>query len=170
MPDHFECQGTELYELGRDLLDAGVSLHIEVRGWSMHPIIKDGDKIQVSPVTIDEVNVGDIVLFRSGDRLLAHRIISYSKEEGFISLWARGDRFRQPDPPFGEAELVGRVVMVFRSRRGSQRVIRLDRGPSRWFGSFVAHSRVAHHCYRWGAHGLHRFENLKAKVRSLSDN
>jgi hypothetical protein len=170
MPELLECRGAELYGLGKNLADAGASFHLEVRGWSMYPIIRDGDRIRVSPATIGDINVGDVAFFRSGDRLLAHRVVGHLTDGGSTSLRARGDRFLQEDPPFGQAELVGRVVTVFRNRRGSQRVIQLDRGLSRFVGFIVTHSRVAHHCYRWGAHNMHRFENLMAKMPSFSGN
>ncbi len=164
MAELLECRGAELYELGKDLADAGVSLRLEVRGWSMYPLIRDRDEIRVSPVTIDDINVGDVAFFRSGDRLLAHRVVGHLTDGGSTSLRARGDRFRQEDPPFGQSELVGRVVAVFRNRRGSQRMIQLDRGFSRFVGIFITHSRVANHCYRWAANSMHRFENLMAKM------
>jgi hypothetical protein len=170
MPEPLECRGAELYELGKELADTGASLHIEVRGWSMYPIIRDGDKVEVAPAMIDEIDVGDVVFFRSGDRLLAHRVVGFVSDGGCTSLRARGDRFRQEDPPFGQADLVGRVATVFRDRRGSQRVIRLDRGLSRYLGSLVARSRVVHRCFRWGARTMQRFENLTARVLSFSDN
>lgn len=168
MPELLECRGSELYELGKELADAGASLHIEVRGWSMYPIIRNGDKIHVSPVAIDDINVGDVVFFRSGDRLLAHRVVGHAVDSGCTSLRTRGDRFRHEDPPFGQAELIGKVVIVSRTRGGSQRVVRLDRGPAKYVGLCVARSRVAHHCFRWAAYGMHRFENLTVKLgRSL---
>jgi hypothetical protein len=168
MPELLECRGAELYELGKDLADAGASLHVEVRGWSMYPLIRDRDEIRVSPTTIDDINVGDVAFFRSGNRLLAHRVVGHLTDGGRTSLRVRGDRFRQEDPPFGQEELVGRVVTVFRNRRGGKRVIYLDRGFSRFVGFFITHSRAAHYCYRWGAHSMHRFENLVARVLSFS--
>lgn len=167
MPEPLECRGAELYELGKKLAGQGACLHVEVRGWSMYPIIRDGDKIRVTPVMIDEVDVGDVVFFRSGDHLLAHRVVGYSSEDGCTTLRARGDRFRQADPPFGQVELVGRVATVFRYRRGSQCVIRLDRGFSRCAGSLVARSKVVHHLFRWAARAMQRSENLTAKVLSF---
>lgn len=167
MPELLECQGAELYELGKELAGEGACLHIEVRGWSMYPIIRDGDKINVAPAVIDEIDVGDVVFFRSGERLLAHRVVGYVSVDGCTGLRARGDRFRQEDPPFGQAELIGRVATVLRCRRGSQRAIRLDRGLTKCAGSLVARSRVVHHCFRWAAGAMQRIENLTAKVLSF---
>jgi signal peptidase I len=164
MPELLECRGVELYELGKELAGEGACLHVEVRGWSMYPFIRDGDNIKVVPAALDEIEVGDVVLFRSGDRLLAHRVVGYISEDGSTSIRARGDRFRQEDPPFGQAELVGRVATVCRYRRGSQRVIRLDRGFSKRAGSLVARSRVVHRTFRWAARARQRLENLTAKV------
>ena len=167
MPELLECRGAELYELGKELAGEGVCLNIEVRGWSMYPIIRDGDRIRVTPATIDEIDVGDVVFFRSGERLLVHRAVGYVSEDGCTGLRARGDRFRQEDPPFGQAELIGRVATVFRYRRGSQRVIQLDRGFAGWAGLLVARSRMVHRLFRWAARATQRFENLAAKVFSF---
>ncbi len=167
MPELLECRAAELYELGKELAGEGTCLHIEVCGWSMYPIIRNGDKIEVTPTVIDEIDLGDVVFFRSGERLLAHRVVGYFSHDGCTSLRARGDRFRQEDPPFGQAELIGRVTTVFRYRRGSHRVIRLDRGFAGWAGSLVARSAMVHHCFRWVARTMQRFESLATKVSSF---
>lgn len=159
-----ECQGTELYELGKDLVTSGISFRCEVRGWSMYPSIKDGDVVQIAPVRIGEIDVGEVVFFRSGDRLLAHRVTGYVWNEQGVLLKARGDGFRQEDPPIDEADLLGRVEIVYRRQRRGWRAIRLDRGLHKYLGLLLARSRSVHHSARWMSRSVRRSRSFAKRI------
>lgn len=159
MVEPLECDGPDLYELGRELLNSGVSFWLEVRGWSMYPFLKDKDVVEISPIQFDEVGIGDVVFFRSGDRLLAHRVVGAVSDEQGIRLRVRGDRFRQEDPLLAESDLIGKVEVIHRERRLGRRVIRLDQGLAKSLGRLVAQSRFVHRCVRWGAGGVLRVGN-----------
>ncbi len=95
MLEPLRCQGAELYEPSKELADAGAGLHVEVQGWSMSPIIRDGDETQVALAMIDQIDVGDVGFCRSVDRWLAHRVVGYVSDGGsrpsgavlFIEYW-----------------------------------------------------------------------------------
>jgi hypothetical protein len=114
----------------------------------MYPFLKDGDEVEVAPAQIDEVKVGDVVFFRSGARLLAHRVVQIVEDDQETHLRTRGDSFRQEDPPVGETDLVGLVTVAYRRKRMRERTIQLGQGPARWLGVLVARSRIAHCCVR----------------------
>lgn len=160
MLDSLECDGLEIYELGKELMSLGASLRLEVRGWSMYPFLKDRDVVEISPVHMAEIDIGDVVLFRSGDRLLAHRVVGVVSDGQSIRLRVRGDSFRQEDPPVKETNLIGRVGAVHRDRRTGQHVIRLDQGSAKSLGRWVAQSRFVHRCVRWGARVIRRVGNF----------
>ncbi len=144
MLESIECEAAELHALGRDLVDAGVSLRFEVRGWSMYPFIKNGDLIEVAHAAVEDIAAGDVVFFRSGQRLLAHRVVGHGLHGQELCLRVRGDRFLYEDPPVYGRDLVGRVGSVCRK----QRIVRLDRGLNRYLGLLVVRSKAVHHCVR----------------------
>ncbi|HSR30026.1 MAG TPA: hypothetical protein VLY63_05625 [Anaerolineae bacterium] len=160
MLDSLECDGVEVYELGKELMSLGASLQLEVRGWSMYPFLKDKDVVEIAPVRMAEIDIGDIVVFRSEDRLLAHRVVGVVSDEKGFCLRVRGDSFRQEDPPVKETNLIGKITAVHRDRRTGQHVIRLDQGSARSLGRWVAQSRFVHRCVRRGAIGIRRLRSL----------
>jgi signal peptidase I len=155
-----ECLGPELYDLGKELVDSDVSLRMEVHGWSMYPWIRRGDVIEIAPVLPDEIDVGDVVFFRSGDRLLAHRVVGFMANEQGVSIRARGDSFLQEDPPFTDRDLIGKVEIVYRPWRDRQRAIRLDQGLHGTVGLLIARSRVVHCCLRMTTRTVRRCAGL----------
>jgi hypothetical protein len=71
-PHYFE-------KLCADLLNEGKSVRFEAPGKSMYPAILDGETLIVEPVVPSAVQVGDIILYKSEERLIAHRVISIKK-------------------------------------------------------------------------------------------
>ena len=53
--------------------------YIELRGKSMYPAIKETDRLVIdyfsNPKSIDELNVGEVVLIRSSREWVAHRVV-----------------------------------------------------------------------------------------------
>ena len=62
-------------EVSTDLLRRGQSVRFRAPGWSMHPSIKDGETITVEPVAPCDVKRGDIILYRSQQGVIAHRVV-----------------------------------------------------------------------------------------------
>ena len=56
-------------KLSTELLSRGYCVRLRVKGKSMYPTIRDGERITVKPVSPPEVRRGDIVLYRSKRRL-----------------------------------------------------------------------------------------------------
>ena len=143
MDSSFECSGSEFYPFGKSLADAGVSLRLKVRGWSMYPFIRDGDWAEIVPVSAEEIHVGDVVFSRTGQQLFAHRVIRRVPGEQRVLLITRGDNhLREERPVDPSADLIGRVQTVYRGCR----TIRLDRGLASYLGKLVARNRIAHFC------------------------
>jgi len=156
MPEVFECQSTDLYDLANELVAAGASFRFTARGGSMYPFVREGDVLQVAPASFCELGIGDIVFYRSGDRLLAHRVIGFVSEADQVRIRARGDGFLQEDPPVSASELVGRIETIYRPWRGKECVIRLDRGITRGLGVLVARNTFVHRSVRWVARVMYR--------------
>lgn len=84
---------------------------------SMYPTLKINDIIVVKSVSIDEVNIGDVIVFRSplNPRTpIVHRVMDIVvDEQGAKMIITKGDRNPAPDPwTITEDLLIGKVVYV----------------------------------------------------------
>lgn len=76
---------------------------------SMEPTLHRGDLVFMAPVTLQEVEEGDIISFRTGDAILTHRIYSINRQEG--TLRTKADASDRLDTATVQAEdLMGRAV------------------------------------------------------------
>jgi hypothetical protein len=104
--------GANLCELASELLCKGGSFQFKGRGWSMYPFIRDGAVVTVDPVQPHCLRVGDVVLYRSEDSLVVHRIVTKRTVDERVDLWIRGDVFSGPGEKLSSTSLLGRVVRV----------------------------------------------------------
>ena len=166
MDTQLDCPGSAFYKFGKDLVGTGVRIRLRMQGMSMHPFIRDGEVVEIAPVSLMQVAVGDVVFFRSGDGLLAHRVCSRQMRAQQIYFVTRGDGSAGVDDCLlDEANLVGRVEIVFRHGRA----VRLDEGLSGFFGRFSAQSEWARSTIRWVARLGLFFERRIGPRRSSRD-
>jgi signal peptidase len=99
-------------ELAAEVVRSFGELRLRVTGSSMLPAIRPDDVLTVRHCGVDEVGVGDVVLYTRHRRLFAHRVVSRSD----VGLVTQGDGVAKPDPAVTAAEFLGRIVLV--SRRG----------------------------------------------------
>src|ERR1700736_6439763 len=92
-------------EVTRKLLEQGLCVRFQARGASMSPAIRDGEVVQVTPVTVSELRKDDIVLTKSKNGFRLHRIVvaDYARDE-FVT---RGDCGREDDPTLNGAQILG---------------------------------------------------------------
>ena len=92
---------------------------------SMSPTLEEGDVVAWTPLSIEDVSVGDVVVFKSytgwsGERLVAHRVTEVVDNNGVLMLGTRGDASDWNDqnkpglsePYIRSDHLLGRVVDV----------------------------------------------------------
>ena len=115
-------------ETSEQLLRAGISVRFRAGGQSMHPTIRDGETITVEPVAPGIIRCGDIVLYRSRNGIIAHRVVRIERRGAALVFTPRGDGMPASDAPIAAAEVLGRVVMVERD----QRRIHLTGIKARW--------------------------------------
>jgi hypothetical protein len=102
----------------------------------MFPLIRNRSLIQVEPVAADRWRAGDVLLYRSGKFLVAHRLLRQEQRQGKPVLLTRGDAF-----PWWATErlrpqqVLGRVVAV--AWPGGLK-LRIDRGAGRLLGLLLA--------------------------------
>lgn len=103
------------------------------RGYSMAPVVCDGERVLVAPVDPQQLRVGDVVKFVTPGGFRMHRLIWRSRRPGgALEFGFQGDNAGTPDPPVIASQIVGVAVAV--ERRG--RIERLDSWFARWQGRF----------------------------------
>lgn len=80
---------------------------------SMDPVIDRGaNAIQVQPKSMDEIDVGDIISYRAGERVIIHRVIEKGIDEQGWYVIAKGDNNPAADPGRIRFEQITRVVVA----------------------------------------------------------
>ena len=131
------CEGSEFEELATQLLGAGHAIRFRASGSSMYPVVRDGDILDVWPVRCAEVDVGDIVLYRSsGHGIIAHRAVGIGGQGEKITLAVKGDSVKTADAQVQESQVLGRVVSI--ERRGR----RIAPAPRLWRHRSSLHLRL----------------------------
>jgi len=109
LPDGYPLAG-----LMRSVLGKGKPFRFEARGTSMHPSIRDGDRITVAPLAGREPRTGDVVAFADPgtDGVRVHRVVAI--ESGRYIL--KGD-YDLKDDKLGRDAILGLVVRLERGGR-----------------------------------------------------
>jgi signal peptidase I len=103
-------------DISSELLSLGYKVRFRPAGQSMHPTIRDGETVTVEPLAACAVRRGDIILYVTQGRLIAHRVVRLeSVEEARFIL--RGDAVHCFDAPVGAEQILGRVIAVERAGR-----------------------------------------------------
>ena len=96
--------------LVRELFSDGASPEIPVRGNSMRPVLRDGDRVRHVPMTPAGARLGDVVLRVEPSGPIVHRVVGWWPARGGWRLLTKGDGALRLDSPLPPAGLVGRVV------------------------------------------------------------
>jgi len=87
----------------------------------MVPLLHDGDQVLVE-FRPRNLGPGDVMIFRRGEQLVAHRVIYLIREDDRVSVVAKGDNVAAFDSPCPLQDVIGRV----HASRGRGREHRLD--------------------------------------------
>jgi hypothetical protein len=116
-------------ELTEKMLREGEAVLVPTRGSSMSPLISDGCRLKVEPVAPHSLRLGDIILYRAGENLVAHRLVGKRGEGQDLRLLSKGDAFPwQAREKVAPEQIIGRVTAV---RRRKGREIRIEAGWGR---------------------------------------
>ena len=111
---------------------------LRVTGSSMLPSIWPGDTIHVEAARPESLEPGDIVLYRHGPRLFAHRLLQSLAGKKLNLFATRGDALPSPDPPVSSSDILGRVTSIVAfGRRGNRAALRVE--PNRALALAIAH-------------------------------
>ena len=102
-------------DLSLELLRQGKSIRFHAPGRSMYPSIKENEVITVEPISPSAVQTGDILLYQSGQHLVAHRVVRIDLGgDGARLFILRGDTWGTYDQPVKAKQIFGKVVGVER--------------------------------------------------------
>jgi len=127
-------------ELADELLHSSGKLILRAAGRSMVPTIWPGDTLVVEPIGESSLQRGDIVLFSTKKRFVAHRVIAKAKNRGPVTTC--GDASLKPDAPVRQGDLLGKVAFVIRNGKCMQPARTLS-GSQRAFASLLRRSETA---------------------------
>jgi len=136
-------------DLIREEMAQGTTFHFRVISGSMAPLIGTGDEVVVERASADGLRRGDIVLYTVDGAFHTHRLLARRRHGNATLLVTKGDASLNPDQPWQEEQLLGKVVAV---RRG-ERTIDLEGGKwgtiNRLVGILAALQIAALRVARW---------------------
>lgn len=111
------CKESASTALAEEVVRSFGEVRLRVLGTSMAPSVLPGDVVSVRRAKLEEMSVGEIVLFSRGGRFFVHRVVSVCAASAIRCLITRGDRLGYDDPPVNSSEFLGRVVSIERGNR-----------------------------------------------------
>jgi len=123
-----------------EALRKGQPLWFRVASGSMHPLLRVGEQVRIEPATAEQIQVGEIIAFETGEGLVIHRIVQRVQENADLQLVEMSDVHFRAGPVDREA-VVGRVVAI---RQGNTR-IDLQRTLAQKCGRVTARARYRLH-------------------------
>jgi hypothetical protein len=119
--------------LAAETLAAFGRLRLRLAGTSMLPALRPGDEVEFHALVASGAKAGDVVLFRRGGGLVAHRVLA-ATDEGLVT---QGDSLDAPDPMVAYTDVLGLGVALTRNGRAIA-----------WGNSQGSRSRLARWCLR----------------------
>jgi signal peptidase len=121
-PQHSDLSPDKFERVCAELLRQGHDIKFRAPGNSMYPTICDGDLIMIHPIKPSEVIVGDIILYRHENGVVAHRVVNIQISQSSVlstqhSFLLRGDAAIVYDDPVRADQILGKVVSIERNVR-----------------------------------------------------
>ena len=107
----------QILDVVESLLDDNHTLSFRMQGFSMYPTLQAGDLGHVEKCSADDLSIGDLIVFRANDKLVAHRLVDIFHQNNQRVFVAKGDHNSYKDAPFTDNELVGRITSIQRKNR-----------------------------------------------------
>jgi len=107
----------QLLDFAEALLDDNHQLSYKLKGNSMYPTLKAGDVGLVEKCSIEDLKVGDILVYKTNNTLVSHRLVDISIANTEYILTTKGDKCYKSDIPFNNEALLGRINTFIRKER-----------------------------------------------------
>ena len=88
----------------------------EATGFSMWPFLRTEDKLVVKKVPLEELKIGDIILYIKDNQTICHRLVKKIGYKEKYLLYARGDNSKSIES-VNENMLKGKVIGILRGNR-----------------------------------------------------
>jgi signal peptidase I len=123
--------------LGSELLGQGLGLRCCTFGSSMFPLIKTGNIVEAETVGLEDLRVGDIVLYKtSKSTMVAHRLLKMTSQRDARILITKGDSVPWWVLEYvKDDQILGRLVSI--TWKNGVR-IKLNGGLGRYLGIWLA--------------------------------
>lgn len=141
--------------LRKQLIENKHSVKVVASGYSMFPFMRKGDVQTISPVPIEEIQIGDVAVFERNDDWISHRVISIRKTNNETTLILRGDTCMQIDPLVTKENYIGKTVAFER------------RGKVYEVGSFNRKNKRIAKLGKWRAAPLFCFKILTMRIQRM---
>lgn len=105
------------HSLRKEAISKGHSVKTIASGTSMYPFLRKGDLLTIEPVLMDEIKRGDVVVFESEEKWIAHRVIKIHSNDGLAEFTTRGDARVSTDPPVRQENYIGLVSYLVRNNK-----------------------------------------------------
>lgn len=102
------------HTLRKEIIRQGRSVQIFASGYSMYPFLRKGDLLTVEPVSMDKIKRGDVVVFESDEKWIAHRVIKIRNGAAGLEFLLRGDTCIEFDPTVDKENFIGSVGVITR--------------------------------------------------------
>jgi len=86
-----------------------VNTKTKILSSSMEPYIYKNEIVEVSPVKIEELKVGDVLVFWRDEKLICHVLMKIDLDEK-NSFFTKGINNRSYDPPINKEFILGKVT------------------------------------------------------------
>ncbi len=137
----------QLFE-ARNILLENKQLYLKSFGTCMYPVIKPGDVLRVDPKVIEQISIGDIVVFRLDSSLFAHRAVHKGSDNTSNYIVTRSDNSDSgTDAIIYNDDILGIVSMV--ERRGK---------------NIKIHEKINRSSYKFFWNTLLSWHNFKHKI------
>lgn len=90
-------------------------LFFETSGFSMWPFLRGGEKLIIKKIPADDLKIGDIILYRTNNQLVCHRLVKKIKDRYRYLFYVRGDNSNSPAELVRQEMFQGKVVGVVKN-------------------------------------------------------
>ena len=89
-------------------------IFIEASGFSMWPFIREGEKLIIRKTLVEDLKVGEIILYQAEDKLICHRLVKKIKDNDKYLIYSRGDNSLSLPEFVIKDKFLGKVVGVLK--------------------------------------------------------
>ena len=106
------------FSLLEERIESGKIFDFEVSSNSMSPLLEPGDTVSVNKAKLQDLQKGDIIVYRANENLCVHRYIYKFKKDEYSGFIAKGDNTYCFDQlPISMEQLVGKVISIRKNKK-----------------------------------------------------